>query len=52
MTQKRDTNSTSSRQQAEMLGASGSVIAPQEEASTNLNTPEEQLERRSISPEW
>ena len=50
MAEKRDTNSIPTRQLLEMTGLVKSIIQPQNVAPTNLETPEDQKEMRSISP--
>ena len=50
MAEKRDTKLISSEQQSEMTEVSESIVVSQKVGPTNLDTPEEQLER-SISLE-
>ena len=49
MAEKRDTSSTTSGKQSEMTGTSISIIQPQKVKPIDLETPEDQLEKRSIS---
>ena len=51
MAEKMDTTLAFLRHQLEMTRVSKSVIVLQNVAPTNLDIPEKQLERRSISPE-
>ena len=49
MAKERDNNSITSRKQLEMTGVSKSIVKPQNIDFTNLETPEEQAEKRHIS---
>ena len=50
MAEKRETNLITCEQQLEMTGLSKSIIRPQMLTPINLETPEDQLEIRSLSP--
>ena len=50
MAKKRDTNSVTSGQQLKMTGLSKSNNKLHKVSPTNLETPKEQMEKRSISP--
>ena len=52
MAKKRNTSLTTSGQQLEMTGTNKSIIKPQKVATRRSETPEDQLEKRSISPRW